>query len=374
MEIAHKIIQDESSHSYRDQALRHSFENLQAVYATYRTGETEQGDFSERLLALVDGIVSRRNSIRKELNTEGVTELVYNQDIRKLSDSLTDYLGASRKEHVWLLFDNLDKGWPILGARPEDILILKSLLDATRKLERQFEKRRVDLHAVVFLRNDIYEHLILDPADRGKNTSVVLDWNDAEVFKEIIRRRIASSTGLDAAFGELWLFFFTSHVRGQDSFSYILDRTLMRPRATLQFIRDSIDVAVNRGHETVKEDDILYAENSYSDDSLVDLTLELKDINPSFTNVPYGFIGCNSVFPQTELEGRIMNVGVDSEQIGQVLELLLWLGFIGLNVYPDEEKYSYQFQHNIQKMRSGSALYSYCIHPAFRKTLGCPDV
>jgi hypothetical protein len=82
-------------------------------------------------------------------------------------------------------------------------------------LQRQFERRGVDSHAVVFLRNDIYEHLILDSADRGKDTAVLLDWNDPELFKEIIRRRIASSTEIDGSFDDLWSVLFTSHVRGR---------------------------------------------------------------------------------------------------------------------------------------------------------------
>jgi len=246
MEIAHKIVQEEGTRSYRDKNLRDAFVKVESAYGSHRTGETEQADFSERLLALVDEIVDRSASVRSIENTEAITQLVYTRDIRGLSDALAEYLGTAQKEHVWLLLDNVDKGWPILEAKPADVLLVKSLLEATRKLQRQFERRGVESHAVVFLRNDIYDHLVLDPADRGKDNPVVLDWNDPEVFKEIIRRRVAISTGLNAKFEELWLFFFASHVRGQESFSYILDRTLSRPREVLRFIRDSIDVAVNR--------------------------------------------------------------------------------------------------------------------------------
>ena len=373
MEVAHKIVQDESGHSYRDARLRGAFEKVERVYGTHRAGETEQGDFSERLLALVDEIVGRSAALDELAKAEEVTELVYTRDIRELSDALTEYLGIARKEHVWLLFDNLDKGWPILEAQPADILLIKSLLEATRKLQRQFERRGVESHAIVFLRNDIYDHLILDPADRGKDTAVVLDWNDVEVFKEILRRRIAASTGLDGDFGMVWPFFFTSHVRGQESFSYVLERTLSRPREVLRFVRDSIDVAVNRGHESVREEDILHAEASYSDDALVDLTLELKDISPEFSNVPYAFIGASSTLAQKDVEKLIAGSGVEEDKIGRVIDLLLWFGFVGLHVYPDEERYSYQFQHNLQKMRSGFSSFSYCVHPAFRMTLGCGE-
>jgi hypothetical protein len=41
-------------------------------------------------------------------------------------------------------------------------------------------------------------------------------------------------------------------VKGEDSFQYIIDRTLMRPRALIDCIKDCIGVAINRGHENTR--------------------------------------------------------------------------------------------------------------------------
>ena len=237
MELAHKIVNTEINLSYRDSRLREPYEKVRRAYGNDQS--SEQGDFSERLLTLVDDIVARRRLISNISTTSHVTEVVYSQDIRPLSDALSEYL--SRKEDVWLLFDNLDKGWPVHGAVQEDILLLRSLLEATRKLQRQFETRGVEFHAVVFVRNDIYSHLVLETPDRGKDTAIVLSWDDCEVFKEILRRRISFSTQVQGTFEELWPLFFTSDVRGEESFSYILSRTLMRPREMLAFARECID-------------------------------------------------------------------------------------------------------------------------------------
>jgi hypothetical protein len=253
----------------------------------------------------------------------------------------------------------------------EDVRIITSLLEATRKLQRQFENRSLNLRAVVFLRNDIYQHLILDPGDRGKGNPAILDWNDPETLKEMLRRRIALSTGLNESFDELWRLFFASHVRGEESFSFILGRTLMRPRELLQFVRDCINVAVNRRHEQVTEDDILYAERSYSDDALVDLSLELKDVRPDFADAPCAFIGAQTQLSTPEVAIGLMKAGIPVDQVEKVRELLLWFGFLGIYVYPDEERYSYQFEHNLHKMKSGTDQFTYCIHPGFRQCLGC---
>ena len=41
-------------------------------------------------------------------------------------------------------------------------------------------------------------------------------------------------------------------VKGEDSFQYIIDRTLMRPRVLIDCIKDCIGVAINRGHENTR--------------------------------------------------------------------------------------------------------------------------
>lgn len=166
MEIAHKIIKEEVRNAYRDITTKEAYER---VVKTYHNGQVlEEADFSERLLQLVDSILERRKDIAKISGTADVTQLVYKQDITPLSNALSDYLKIMKKEAVWLLFDNLDKGWPVTCATSEDIMIIKCLLEATRKIERQFDARNVEFHSIVFIRNDIYQHLVVDPADRGK--------------------------------------------------------------------------------------------------------------------------------------------------------------------------------------------------------------
>ena len=373
MEIAHKIVHTEQQTAYRDINLRMAYDDVRNSYMVHQSPEAEQGDFSERLLALVDDIVRRRETTGTVKQGGEVTELIYRSDIRRLNDAISRYISVSRKEDIWLLFDNVDKGWPIFDVKTEDITIITGLLEASRKLQRQFENRSVNLRAVIFLRNDIYQHLILNPADRGKDNPAMLDWNDPEVLKEMLRRRIALSTDLDESFDELWRLFFASHVKGEESFSYILGRTLMRPRELLRFARDCINVAVNRRHERVTEDDILQAERSYSDDELVDLSLELKDVKPEYANTPYAFIGAPSILPSGAVATAFFKAGISSDpaEIEKIKELLLWFGFLGIYIYPEEERYSYQFEHNLQRMRIGIEHFSYCIHPAFRQALGC---
>ena len=372
MEIAHKIVEEEERYAYRDYRLKGAYERVVNTHSA--TQPLEQADFSERLLWLVDDILNRRKDIDRISSTADVTQLVYEHDIKPLSDAISEYLKVSGKEDVWILFDNLDKGWPVTCATSEDIMIVKCLLEATRKVQRQFELRQVELNSIVFIRNDIYDHLVVDPADRGKETAVILDWSDPELFKEIIRRRIAYSTQIDQPFDVIWPLFFETHIDGEESFSYILARTLMRPREVLRFTRESINTALNRGHEKVTEGDILQAERSYSYDLLGDVSFELKDVSPEYADVLYAFIGSKTPLAKDELIRRLNEIGIVPDKIEHAIELLLWFGFLGIRVSTDEEMYSYQFQHDIKRMQSQQQQPIYCIHPGFRKALGCQEM
>jgi hypothetical protein len=66
-------------------------------------------------------------------------------------------------------------------------------------------------------------------SDRGKEGTVQLDWDDSELFQEIVRTRIEASTELAGSFEEVWGGIAEPTIGVESSFGYIVDRTLMRP-------------------------------------------------------------------------------------------------------------------------------------------------
>jgi hypothetical protein len=372
MELANKIIDNDRrvASPSRDPARAVLFQKIVELYGA--EPDVEQGDFSERLLALVDRITESRSSLERLAETKDVTQLVYERDIRALNETLSEYL--KRKDGVWLLFDNLDKGWPVNGAQAEDILLLRSLLEATRKLQRQLARKQVECRAVVFIRNDIYEHLLHLTPDKGKDTAVVLDWTDTEAFRQIVHRRITLSTGLKQSFDQLWPVFFDTHVKGEESFSYLLRRTLMRPRDLLRFLRQCVNVAVNRGRDKVLESDILQAETAYSEDQLQEVSFELRDVSPDYPDVLYAFIGSRCTLTKKEVEEKLLTAAVPSSEINKLFELLLFLGFLGALSMNNDELYAYQYEYGVQRMlKDAPSTPLFIIHPAFRFALGIED-
>ena len=188
--MALKITDREYVWAQRDQTLRPHFLRIQELYSEQKIDES--GDFSERLLAQVKKLGDRfSDRPQRQLTGGELTELLFKGDIRSLDDAVGAYL--EQKDEVWLLIDNLDKGWPTRGASADDILILRSLLEATRKIQRQLERRGVAFHCLVFLRNDIFELLVAETPDKGKDTAIVLDWDDVEAFKKILEARVGGS-------------------------------------------------------------------------------------------------------------------------------------------------------------------------------------
>jgi hypothetical protein len=265
-----------------------------------------------------------------------------------------------------LLIDNLDKGWPTRGAKTEDVLILRMLLEATRKLQHQLRRKDLGVRCLVFVRNDIYEHLLNETPDKGKDTAIIVDWDDAEVFREIVRRRIETTTELSGPFNSVWPAVFDTYVGTEESFGYILDRTLMRPRDLLNFLHRCIEVAVNRGHDRVKQEDILKAEAAYSEDILLSTMFELRDVKPDADPL-YQFLGAPTHLSKADVFQRI------GEAPGLV-ELLVWFGFLGVQEdWQSEPRFAYQVRYNLAKVLApiNQGRGRFVIHPAFRKALEC---
>lgn len=107
-----------------------------------------------------------------------------------LQTKLSEYLRS--KESVWILFDNLDKGWNTSGVDVIDTIVLRCLVEAGRKIERDLRKNGLRLCCLVFIRNDVYELLMSGSADYGKDMRAVLDWTDPDMLREMLRLRLIS--------------------------------------------------------------------------------------------------------------------------------------------------------------------------------------
>ena len=224
------------------------------------------------------------------------------------------------------------QGWPTSGLEHEDLLIIRALIDATRKIEREFSRKNLIINTIVFLRNDVYELLVRETSDRGKEASVILDWTDPDLLRELVRLRIVSNE-LDESinFKSAWFKVFVSHYKGEETSQYLIDRSMMRPRFLLSLINQCKSFAINLNHERIEESDIEKGLAAYSADLLRDIGYELVDVSKADDDILYSFIGCNALLTESEVRNLLEEYGVERRSIDTIFNLLLWLSLIHIS-------------------------------------------
>jgi hypothetical protein len=325
------------------------------------------------MLRLVESIAATFKEQHPEarelrLTREQVTELLYVHDIPQLRIQIEKYLIF--KSGLWILFDNLDKGWSAHGLTDDDLLIIRCLLDASRKIEQALQRKGINCHTIVFLRNDVYSLLVEATPDRGKETSATLDWSEPELLRDMLKRRLVYN-GLDkkASFEELWRMIAVSLVGGEESSQYLIERSLMRPRFLLNLLGHCRGYAVNLGHEKVEADDIRRGLDAFSTDLIYDIDLEIRDVLPFAEDVLYTFFGQSAWLTEQDIN-LLLSQKFNTEERIKLVNILLWYGVIGVIRQDGSDAFIYSVNYDMKRLTALLQLVPpeermFCINPAF---------
>lgn len=376
LEVAYKLLEkDRNTHKYNHE-IHELYRELEAAYK----GEnlSAEGDFSERLLTLSQKIASDYKArygqdSGKRLTTDQVAELVYSHDIKTLEIRISKYL--EKKQSVWVLFDNLDKGWSTKGIDEIDAVVLRCLIDAGRKIERDMRRAGHTFHCVVFIRNDVYDFLMQHSADYGKEMRAVLDWTEPDQLREMLRLRLVSGLGTkrDVAFERIWRQVCVSHYRGEETSTFLIERSLMRPRNLLKLFGYSRGYANNFSRATIAEEDIEKGVRAYSQDLLVELDHELVDIFPGAKDLLYYFLDAKAEMSLVELKELLERASVDENDHALVIEFLFYYGVLGLRSSAgDQYIFNVNYDPKVLQIRAELAGDDarYVMNPAFGPALG----
>lgn len=381
LEITYKLLEkDQLAHRFNHE-IRDLYIELEQTYRT--EGYSVEGDFSERLLALSQRISqdygqTYGNSDGTKLSTDQVTQLVYSHDVKKLRAQVSTYL--EHKQGVWVLFDNLDKGWSTQGVDVVDAMVLRCLIDAGRKVERDMRKAGNTVHCLVFIRNDVYEHLMRQSADYGKEMRVTLDWTDPDMLRELLRLRLVASLPDEShnlTFNQIWPQLCVSHYKGEETSSYIIERALMRPRNVIKIFAHSKGFAANLAHTKIDASDLEKGVRAYSQDLLVELDHELADVFPVARDLLYQFIDAPPQMSRQHLESLIRESGIEDLDIFKVVDFLLYYGILGVRTLEDQIHYIFNVNYDLKVLQVRAARISdgvvYVMNPAFRPALGIKE-
>ena len=376
LEVAYKIIEKDRERHMRDHRIFSHYVALKELY--FSSPYATQGDFSERLIGLSSLVADKYQSRfgkseDQRLTTDEVTEIVYAEGLRDLFQHVSEYLDY--KNGAWILFDNLDKGWSIPGPDSSDIQILRCLIDAARKVQRDMQRNSLNFESVIFIRNDVYQLLMEESSDFGKEMRVSLDWRDSEMLREMMRLRLVQNGYKhDTEFQRIWTNLCISHYLSEETSQYMIDRSLMRPRNLLKIFNHCKGSAVNFRHDRIEASDIERGMLNYSNDLLIEADQELANIEPDARELIYHFIGEDWKFSRDELIIILEDHEISEEKYGNVINFFLYFGFFGILRRNTESLFIFDVGYDMKKlevfMRKNKNNLEFTLNPAFWPALG----
>lgn len=262
--------------------------------------------------------------------------------LEELVPYFKDIEESTRNKKIYILVDELDKGW---DASEDAIQFVVGLFQAAMYLNAQFTGIKI----IISLRKELYENIpsLYDDAQKIRDVIEVIEWDEPKLL-ELIARRIGKMfpemTSLN--FTDRWnkLFQETLEYRQTNSFNYIVDRTLYRPREIIQFCNDVAEgaasplnsVKVPFGYSIIAE-----SEYRYSQGRLQDICSEYRFQYPALQSVLETFRGLTYNFTRQELERHLLKVicnelpvpasaraWCEQLDIDQLIEALWLIGFL----------------------------------------------
>ena len=340
------------------------------------------GDFTARINRLGSYVVEEikaRADKNEKLSPEKLTNIVFRSGIADAKCLVVKH--SAKIQHFIFLFDNIDKGWATDGVDELDVRMVRLLLESLEKVKSDLGVENRDFIFVVFLRNDVFELMVSETPDKGKAAVVRIDWNDPVKLKQVIYSRLQASVVNKAkSFDDIWNRFFVDKVNGRDTFDYLVDHCLMRPRFLIAIIESAIANAINRGHEKVSEDDCIDAVKQHANSILNDFGYEIRDVSGASEKVLHSLAGATKYITKVEVLERFEKAKIIAPKDEEKLfDYMLWYGVLGVVNENNVECYIYDFEYNMNRSQAEISTQKdeplYAFNPALHvalKTKGSP--
>jgi len=274
---------------------------------------------------------------------------------------------------IRIIVDNLDKGFDPNAVDELDVVMIRSLISASRNIEKFFGRRNVQCATTLFIRDDVYSTLMQMTPDRGKEFRVTLDWHDPKLFESVVLRRL-SLAGLSQKlnFNTAWNYIADPQVQGKSSWDFICELSMMRPRFMIYLIRSAMSSAfIHQKRSKLAESDFLEGWKTYSRYVLEELGHEIQDVTLLGHDILKLFVGATAELSFDQIETIFDQAGLIDVQTTSdgIIEKLFMFGFLGIK-HNSKPTHIWNFSYDIKMMSAlayGSKKHSICytIHPAF---------
>jgi hypothetical protein len=327
---------------------------------------TVSGDFTSRLAAAIDITVSKLRDASSDRDVrKNITNLLFERPIPKLREaimSFNDYFNE-----IVIQVDDLDKGWPPFQIESHDIATIKHLIEVLSSIQRDIRKHGLSIKHVVFLRSDVYERLVEQTSDRGKYNLINIDWTDPEQLRYLIQKRVVNS--LDKIHhDDVWAAVNPAVRPDVKAVDYMIEASLRRPRFLIDLMERTLSFAINRGHGFVTIEDVNEGARQMSLYLVSDFAYEMRDIAGTPEDIFYRFIGAPELLAHKDVIGIIgpLNISLPSDN---VVELLLWYGFLGIVNSQGQPVFIYDRAYDFRRLEAERGPVSddvvYAINSAF---------
>ncbi|EPY6430552.1 P-loop ATPase, Sll1717 family [Clostridium sporogenes] len=158
------------------------------------------------------------------------------------------------ENRLLLMIDGLDD---VLRYKKERLDILSGLIRSINEINLSFRRQQIPIKIILLAREDILA-TITDP-DFNKikrDGGIIINWNAKDDdLKNLVNLRFKLSGVSDENIDKQWNFLFPFKIRNKDSWSYITEFTLNKPRDILQFLTQCQKTYPNKTNLTYSEMD-----------------------------------------------------------------------------------------------------------------------
>ena len=188
-----------------------------------------------------NSIVTELASNEIEFNFKAVksTSILNHKKIVLSQNQIVEYLISVLKEIYFngskfmIIIDGLDD---ILRFKKEQTEILSGLIRSLDDLNNIFAQNKVGVKIILLIRDDILASINDPDFTKIKNDcGIYINWNNIDDLKELINLRFKLS-GITNRSSSHWYNIFPNKINDLDSWKFIVDRTLMKPRDLIQFM------------------------------------------------------------------------------------------------------------------------------------------
>lgn len=227
--------------------------------------------------------------------------------LEEISFLIPELESLCQKEKVYVLIDELDKGWD----NSEDAkAFVAGLFQAAISINQHSENIRV----LISLRKELYDNIpeLYEDAQKVRDLIEIIEWEEPDLL-ELITKRINKSIPEVNRLSEeeKWNMVFAEILdyRKTKSFNYIIDRSLYRPREVMSFCNMIRDKAIELQRNCpINYEVIAESEYVYSESRLQDIAAEYRFQYPGLLTVFETFRGGSYNFSREELEEHILRI------------------------------------------------------------------